>query len=341
MEVIEKVSKMCLLCMEEHEVSIVRVNEKTIFKGIEVEYDAVYEYCDKCQEFSSTEDMISKNDIAVKAAYRSTVGLLTPSDIKLIRSKYGISQSDLSIVLGWGGKTITRYETHQVQTAAHDSILRKIDLDPEWFLQLLNQAKDKFSNDTYRKYLAIASELFSSSRDSYLRKWIESQYVKYEQFDDHCGGTILDLDKVVGMIRYLANSAEVLNLYKVKFMKMLWYADALSYKRYGRSMTGLVYKALKIGAVPIAHESLIELEGVVYEERDFDNGVAYEFIPTSNLNYDSLSNQDFAILDHIIASFGKVSTNEIVTRMHEEDAYKKTSFGSIISYVHAKSLSLS
>lgn len=29
-----------------------------------------------------------------------------------IRARYGISQSDLCLLLGWGGKTITRYESH-------------------------------------------------------------------------------------------------------------------------------------------------------------------------------------------------------------------------------------
>lgn len=29
------------------------------------------------------------------------------------------------MLLGWGGKTITRYESHQVQDKAHDTILKK------------------------------------------------------------------------------------------------------------------------------------------------------------------------------------------------------------------------
>lgn len=46
----------------------------------------------------------------------------------------------------WGGagKTITRYESHQVQDKAHDTILKKIDQDPEWFLSLLNDAKTAY-----------------------------------------------------------------------------------------------------------------------------------------------------------------------------------------------------
>ena len=56
--------------METHEVLTVEVDEKNIFKGKEVNYIATYEYCDKAEEFYATEEMISKNTIAMKNAYR-------------------------------------------------------------------------------------------------------------------------------------------------------------------------------------------------------------------------------------------------------------------------------
>lgn len=341
MEIIGKVRKMCLFCMEEHEISIVRVNERTVFKGVEVHYDATYEYCDECEEFSSTEEMMCANDIAVKAAYRSSVGLLTPSEIIAIRSKYDISQSDFCTLLGWGAKTIARYETHQVQTASNDAILRKIDSDPEWFLQLLYQAKGAFSDSVFRKYYASASKLFADNQDNYLRKSIEAQYTRYEYDEESCGGTSLNLNKVVEAIRYFANSVKVSSLYKVKTMKMLWYSDALSYKRYGHSMTGLVYRALPMGAVPIAHESIIDLKGISIEEIDYNDGVAYHFIPSENPEYSYLSDEDFAVLDVIIDSFGRDSKDRIVNRMHAEEAYDKTPAGAIISYSYALNLSIS
>jgi putative zinc finger/helix-turn-helix YgiT family protein len=167
MKIIDRIMKTCLICMNEHEILIVRVHESTVFKGIAVEYDAVYEYCDDYNEFNSTEEMISLNDIAVKNAYRKAVGLLTSDEIKAIRSKYGISQFDLSTLLGWGAKTITRYEGHQVQDFAHDTILRKIDSDPQWFLILLETNKNKFLEATYQKYFSTALKLFGESYDLY------------------------------------------------------------------------------------------------------------------------------------------------------------------------------
>lgn len=82
MEVIRKERKLCLCCMEEHDVSYVRVKEKNIFRGQEIEYEAMYEYCDKANEYIASDDMISANNISLKNAYRKKVGLLAADENK-------------------------------------------------------------------------------------------------------------------------------------------------------------------------------------------------------------------------------------------------------------------
>ena len=340
MQVIRRIKKLCLCCMEEHDVQFVRVQEYTHFKGVEVDYSAEYEYCENADEYIAEDEMISRNDMAMKDAYRKTSNLLTSSEIGNIRAKYGISQADLACVLGWGGKTITRYESHQVQDMAHDSVLKKIDNDPEWFLELLNQGKEKISESAYKRYYAIIAKIFEARQDDYLRKSILAQYIKYESNLDSTGGTVLNLDKVVAVIRYFANSSEVLNLYKVKLMKLLWYADSLSFKRRGFSMTGLVYSALPMGAVPIAHKSIIDLKGVSYEEEEFADGSGYRFVKTSDDDYTVLTNEDIDILDKIIQVCGRDTREQIVNRMHNEKAYKETTQGEVISFQYALELSI-
>ena len=181
MEILNKSKKMCPCCMEEHEVLVVLVQEKTVFKGVEVTYNATYEYCERCDEYNATEEMITANDIAIKNAYRNKMGLLTSDKIIAIRKKYAISQSDLCTLLAWGKKTITRYEGHQVQDAAHDKILRKLDSDPEWFLSLLEKAKNAFSEAAYEKYYQNALKLFKASKDLYLQKAVGAHYACSEE----------------------------------------------------------------------------------------------------------------------------------------------------------------
>ncbi len=341
MEVIKREKKFCISCMEEHEVQLVRVLENTVFKDKPLEYYVVYEYCEKSEEFWETEEYITQNNIAMKDAYRDSMGLLTSQKIADLRKKYSISQTDLSTLLGWGAKTITRYESTQVQDAAHDTILRKLSSDPEWFMSLLMENKDKFKEDAYNKYFAAASQLFESSQDTYLRKSIQAQYARYNSDINICGNRMLNLDKVVDVVRYYSNSKKVTNLFKVKLMKLMWYADALSYKRRSYSITGLAYTALQMGAVPVAHKLLVDLKGINYEEKDFSNGIGLEFIPDNNNEYKYLDAEDKKILDDVIDVLGKYSKDQLVSKMHSERAYTETAAGDIIQYQYANNLSFS
>lgn len=326
--------------MEEHEVKTVLVMDHAAFKNITVDYEASYLFCELAEELYMDERQMQDNDIRLKNAYRKKVGLLTSFDISGIRAKYGISQNDLCVLLGWGGKTITRYESHQVQDKAHDTILKKIDQDPEWFLALLNGARDHLSSESYQKYLEAATALYEKDQDAYLRKAIEANYAKYHGNDMYHGNTELSLDKVVDVIRYFASSMNVTSLYKVKLMELMWYADALAYKRRGSAITGLVYQALPMGAVPVGHNSIIDLKDVPCEEVDMGETNAYHFSLEGELDFSALSKEEKDILDAVIEKLGKMSKNDIVNFMHKEQAYVETAPRDIIQFKYAESLQI-
>lgn len=340
MNVVNVEKKLCTCCMEEHEIKTVLVHEQATFKNVEVEYEALYFYCDLADEFYMDEKQLKANDTRMKDAYRSKVGLLTSSEISGVRGKYGISQSDLCILLGWGGKTITRYEGHQVQDKAHDAILKKLDGDSEWFVSLLKESRTSIAEESYKRYLKIANEIYEKEQDCYLRKAIEASYVKYQRNDLLHGNTELSLDKVVDVIRYFSVSKEITSLYKVKLMKLMWYADALSYKNRGHAITGLVYQAMPMGAVPIGHNSIIDLRGVPCEEVDIGETNAYHFFLEEPTKFSTISDDDKGILDIVIDKFGKMSKNQIVSCMHQERAYIETPLKDVISFEYAKSLQI-
>ena len=340
MTILKSEKRVCPCCMEEHEVKTVKVKEQAVFKERQVNYDAVYMYCDAADELYMDERQIQENDIRLKNAYRREEGLLTSDDIESIRGKYGITQSDLCALLGWGGKTITRYESHQVQDRAHDTILKKIDRDPEWFLSLLRDARDNLTEEAYQKYLGAATTLYEADQDQYLRKAIQASYAKYRGNKLFHGNTELSLDKVVDVIRYFASSKMITSLYKVKLMKLMWYADALSYKKRGCAITGLVYLALPMGAVPVGHNSIIDLRDVPYEEVDMGETNAYHFLLNEKTDFPSLSADDKAILDTVIEKLGKMTKDEIVSFMHKERAYIETAPRDVIQFKYAESLQI-
>lgn len=321
--------------MEEHDVDIVEVIDNEIFKGEEVAFTSTYEYCSNADELLETEEMIKANSLAMKDAYRKKVGLLTSSEIKNIREKYGISQKDFSEVLDWGMATITRYENHQVQDRAHDDVLRKIDSDPKWFLEMLQRAKKKISVKAYCAYYHEASEQFKKKKNQYL---IDSICAIYANFEDEeiTGNVELNLNKVIEMINYLVSNID--SLHKVKLMKMLWYSDSLHYKRNGKAISGLVYSALPMGAVPEGYEQIVSLEGIEYVAVTYGEYIGYKFKPAQEFKVKELQQSEIEVLDEIITKFGHMNTDKIVDKMYEEEGYKKTNPMEIISYKYAQKL---
>ena len=142
------------------------------------------------------------------------------------------------------------------------------------------------------------------------------------------------------MIRYFAASKQITNLYKVKLMKMMWYADALSYKTRGFAITGLVYQAMPMGAVPVGHNSIIDLKDIPCEEVDMGEINAYRFTLSETTAFTALSDEDKNILDIVIDKLGKMTKNQIVTFMHNEQAYVETTPRDVIQFKYAENLQI-
>jgi hypothetical protein len=68
MKILKKEHKLCLICMEEHEVQTVEIEEAVIRGDKEVQFQAIHEYCTRADEVLETEDMIRENAKAIKAA---------------------------------------------------------------------------------------------------------------------------------------------------------------------------------------------------------------------------------------------------------------------------------
>ena len=69
-----------------------------------------------------------------------------------LAKKYKVSKKDFSEILNWDSATITRYENHQVQDRGNDNVLRKVDSDPKWFLEMLKESKGRIPDKAYDKY---------------------------------------------------------------------------------------------------------------------------------------------------------------------------------------------
>jgi putative zinc finger/helix-turn-helix YgiT family protein len=337
---IRKIKMECPLCDKVHEIEERKRVARTIIKGEEVNYEETYYFClnsDEDENEFSTAKMENENLLNARNEYRKAHGLLISDDIVAIREKYGLSQVDLAKLLGWGEATISRYESKAIQDDAYDNMLRIIKDNPLAAWDLLQKNNEQFAGI---KKLAIKQKIMENldeeGREYLQRKALESEYVEFEELSDSNGMMKLNIPKLELVISYFAS--KINSLYKVKLMKMLWYADSLSYKLYGHAMTGLVYCHEDMGALPVGHYKIGGLPFVNMEEECQYENVMYHFLPNDKLDESELFAEEKEVLDKVIEKFKSYTAQQIIEYMHDEIAYKNTNDKDIIPFSLAKQI---
>lgn len=338
---IRKVHMDCPLCDKTHEIEERKRFTTITMKGDEVTYEERFYFCANADEDENefeTGFMTNENLLNARNAYRIKRGLLTSDEIVAIRESYGLSQVDLARLLGWGEATISRYESKAIQDEAYDTMLRLIKNNPLQALEFLKKNAAKFSGLKRLEVRAkIVEKLDSYGKEYLTRQAFEGEYASFEEPSDSNGFVTLNIDKIEAAISYIAEY--VSNLFKVKLMKMLWYVDALSYQTNGYAITGMVYRHNDMGALPVGHYSLMNLENLnVHEEESYSYDSMLHIYPTQGINYNVLTTEDKNALDTVIRKFKTYKAKEIVEYMHEERAYRETKSGDIIPFSLAKDI---
>jgi putative zinc finger/helix-turn-helix YgiT family protein len=338
---IRKIHMSCPLCDKTHEIEERKRITTITLKGEEVTYEERFYFCANADEDENefeTGAMTNENLLNARNAYRVKMGLLTSDEIVAIRERYGLSQVDLAKLLGWGEATISRYESKAIQDEAYDTMLRLIKDNPLQALEFLKKNAEKFPVMKRIDIRAkIVEKLDSYGKEFLTRQTFEGEYANFEEPSDSNGFTMLSIDKIEAMISYIAEN--VSNLFKVKLMKMLWYSDVLSFIESGCSMTGMVYRHESMGALPVGHYSLMNLEKLnVQEEMSYNYDTMLHVYPTANMDYSVLSDGEKDILDKVITKFKDYKAKDIVDYMHDERAYVETKPGEIIPFSLAKEI---
>lgn len=327
----------CPFCEEEHEIKVIQYTEIAAIKDEPTEYDKICYFCESADDEFVPAKLLDRNLLEARDSYRRNHGLLTSHEIKNIRDLYGLTQKEYANLLGLGDVTIQRYEKKTIQDPTYDTIMRLTAENPSYCLEMLEKNKEQFDDARLQKIkTAIIKQVKETSKQYFVKESIKSQYVEFLSPCIENGFKLLDLEKLNNIMGYFA--AYIPTLYKVKFMKLLWYADALHFKRYGTSMTGLVYQHLPLGAVPIAHYDIMKLPAIRVEEEEFDNSTAFKILPAGEIPLSRFCFEELEVLNDVIRHFRNFNTRNIVQYMHGENAYLMTSENEIIPYSYANTL---
>ena len=118
-------------------------------KGNTYQYMRRVGRCDIC----NTElDLFNDENIKILYdVYRDANNLIPLDKIREIPIMYGIGKRTLSIMLGWGEHTLTRYYDGYLPTKPYSDILEKLYTDPMYYSTILEEHKDVLGTNAYRK----------------------------------------------------------------------------------------------------------------------------------------------------------------------------------------------
>ncbi|MCK9471899.1 MAG: DUF4065 domain-containing protein [Bacilli bacterium] len=150
----------CEQCREdvEYMVNMVKINDRL--------KDEVYEYvgekavCISCNNEVYVVEVADRNLKALYDVYREKNNIISLEKILEIPLKYGIGKRPLSLLLGWGEMTFSRYYDGDMPSKQYSEILQKIYNKPEFYKNILEDNKENLhSQQAYEKSMKKVKQI--------------------------------------------------------------------------------------------------------------------------------------------------------------------------------------
>lgn len=146
------------------------INEKKMegtIKGEKYSYIGKEAHCVDC---GSEIYVAEVNDFNLKAlydAYREKNNIVSLEVILAIPEKYAIGKRPLSLLLGWGEQTFSRYCDGDMPTKQYSEILQKLYDDPAYYAEMLENNKENLKTTaSYEKSKRAVNELLGRTQNT-------------------------------------------------------------------------------------------------------------------------------------------------------------------------------
>ena len=158
----------CPECRNDASYSIKNEILNGVIKGQTIEYPGEIAYCSNCGSEVYVPEISDSNLETLYAEYRKQNDLVSPKAISEILEKYNIGKRPLSLLLGWGEQTVSRYLDGAIPSKNYSDELMKIFNEPEYYYSLLERNKNNITSQlAYNKSRqAVENLLGQNNNDS-------------------------------------------------------------------------------------------------------------------------------------------------------------------------------
>lgn len=282
-------TQFCIECRKETGYEIERGQYTYSIKGQEYTFYILKAVCDKCGEEINLPGLMDSNAKLIDKQYREFENLVSVEDINTLMEVYNIGKAPLSLALGFGEITITRYIQGQYPSIEYSDIIRKAITDVDFMMDCLVKNKAKIGDTAFKKAWGAAKnlkELFGSVSEKML---ITISYI----FEKTGEITPLALQKVLYYIQ---------GIYMVNYGRPLFSEDCQAWAH------GPVYEEVYNMFKSFKYNPIEDKRFVIFRDR-----------------FQMLAEEEKEVIDRVLNSFGMYSGKTLERITHKEapwiDAY--------------------
>lgn len=274
----------CEKCNVEREYDVINGIEFEIESGSGlVKYIGRKAVCKCCGEELFVEEVEEFNQQAFEGAYKKKFNIISLDEIDEILRKYKIGKRPLSMLLGWGETTISRYYQSSIPSVKNSKVLKVILNNPKEYYEYLLTNEKKISQIAYKKS-KDKLDVILGIKDS---------------------DTRINDEKISQVAKYIVNKTDVTPL---GLQKLLYYVQVFYSSFFGKS--AFISKCSAWGHGPVFGKIYYEYKKYKFNEIEKNNNE--EIILEENLK---------KVVDIVIKYFGCYSARTLEFFTHNEDPW--------------------
>ena len=210
-----------------------------------MEYEGKVAKCPICGEEIYNDDVIKYNQEQIDKQYKIENEIITNEEIVEIIEKYKIGKRPLSLLLGFGEITITRYLNGYIPTSKNSKILKRILYSPSDYYSILQMNKNNIKELAFNKSEKATKKLLDiKSEDSIIED----------------------------VAKYIVNQAEITNL---ALQKLLYYIQMFYMAIYKKHAFNSRCNAWEYGPV---------FGSIYYKYKKFGKNIITDDLPQNELD---------------------------------------------------------
>lgn len=253
--------------------------------------------------------------------YRAKYGLPYTDEIIDVRKRYGVSAAKMSQILGIGVNQYRLYEQGEVPSVSNGRMIRSV-MNPKVMLEMVESSKNEMSKSEYERIVSKVKAVIAESEAYKLEQYETKRLFSVPRGAEN-GYAQISIDRLKNILLFFISKGN--GVFFTKMNKLLFYADFMAYRVTGKSVSGLAYKAIAHGPVPVRWDRIYsffdEIDQEIVQFSDGREGT--KLVSKLSPDMAEFSDDELKILEYVSQRFKNETPTQISETSHEEEAWKK------------------